>query len=155
MLARILSFNVNDHKFKVMPFQLNVGRDGLSCALIPNTNKIMITGGYSDYGYLDSAEVLDTKDGSVTMASPMTSKRYGHGIGVVTINGENKLAVYGGYDGKNYLNSVEFYNTKIEKWEKTYLKLSEAKHWFGSLTIKLEDILSQLQLSYKILEIHR
>ena len=65
----ILCFNVNDHKFKVMPFQLNVGRDGHGCALIPNTNKIMITGGYSDYGYLDSAEVLDTKDGSVTMHS--------------------------------------------------------------------------------------
>ena len=37
---------------------------------IPNTNKIMITGGYSD-DYLDSTEILDTEGGSVTMASPM------------------------------------------------------------------------------------
>ena len=62
----------------------------------------MITGGYNDYeGYLDSTEILDTEDGSVTMASPMNSKRGGHGMGVVTINGEERLAVFGGSDGNN------------------------------------------------------
>ena len=59
----------------------------------------MITGGYND-GSLDSTEVLDTEDGSVTMASPMNSKRDGHGMGVVTINGKDRLAVFGGYDGR-------------------------------------------------------
>ena len=142
---RILSFNVNDHKFKVMPFQLNVGRDGLSCALIPNTNKIMITGGYSDYGYLDSAEVLDTKDGSVTMASPMTSKRCGHGMGVVTINGEDRLVVFGGRnENGSVLDCVELYNTKEEKWEKIDIKLKEPKYYFGFQTVKLSEIISKL-----------
>ena len=42
---RILSFSINDHTFQVLPFQLNVGREGHRCAFIPNTNKIMITGG--------------------------------------------------------------------------------------------------------------
>ena len=84
---------------------------------IPSTNKIMITGGYSD-DYLDYTEILDTEDGSVTMiASPMNSKRDGHGMGVVTINGENKLAVFAGYDGRTQLDSVEVYNTETEKWE--------------------------------------
>ena len=41
---------------------------------IPSTNKIMITGGYSD-DYLDYTEILDTEDGSVTMASPMNFQK--------------------------------------------------------------------------------
>ena len=65
-------------------------------------------------------------------------------MGVVTINGENKLAVFGGYDGRTQLDSVEVYKTKTEKWEMTDLKLSEAKFGFGFLAIKLGDILSKL-----------
>merc|ERR1711902_86147 len=42
---RILSFDVNEHTFQELPSQLNVGRNGHSCAFIPNTNKVMITGG--------------------------------------------------------------------------------------------------------------
>ena len=80
---RILSLNVNDHTFQVLPFQLNVGRWIHRCAFIPNTSKVMVTGGYFD-GSLDSTEVLDIQDGSVTMASPMNCKRARHGIGVVT-----------------------------------------------------------------------
>ena len=57
----------------------------------------MITGGYS---YLDSTEVLDTEGGKVTMASPVNSKRAGHGIGVVTMNGKDRLAVFGGSNGR-------------------------------------------------------
>ena len=143
---RILSFNVNDHTFQVLPFQLNVGRQGQRCAFLPNTNKIMITGGY-DYGSLNSTEVLDTEDGSITMACPMNSKRYGHGMGVVTINGEDKLAVFGGLESRgrgNELDSIEFYNTQTEKWEMADFTFSEPKAGFGFLTIKLGDIFSKL-----------
>ena len=144
---RILSFNVNDHTFQELPFQLNVGRYGHRCAFIPNTNKVMITGGYnfSQCTWLDSTEILDTDDGSVTMASPMNSKRYGHGMGVITINGEDRLAVFGGRDGRNSLYSVELCNTQTEKWEISDFKLSEAKFGFSFLTVKLGDILSNLQ----------
>ena len=79
------------------------------------------------------------------MARPMNSKRDGHGMGVITINGENKLVVFGGYDGRNELDSVELYNTQTEKWEMADLKLSEAKFIFSFLTVKLGDILSKLQ----------
>ena len=61
-------------------------------------------------------------------------------MGVVTINGENKLAVVGGYDGRNEHDSVELYNTRTEKWEMTDFKLREPKHAFGFLTIKLGDV---------------
>ena len=107
---RILSFNINDHTFQLLPTRLNVRRQGHRCAFIPNTNKVMITGGYNGHYFhfndLDSTEVLDTEDGSVTMASPMNSKRTGHGIGVVTINGEDRITVFGGFDGRTRLDSA-------------------------------------------------
>ena len=71
---RILRFNVKDHTFHELPSYLNVPRAAHRCALIPNTNKIMITGGF-DNGPSDSTEILDTEDGSVTMASPMNFKK--------------------------------------------------------------------------------
>ena len=109
----------------------------------------------SNYGSLDSTEILDTEDGSVTMmASPMNSKRDGHGMGVVTINGKDRLAVFGGYngrkelfggwDGRIYLDSVELFNTQTEKWESSAFKLNKAKFRFSFLTVKLGDILSKL-----------
>ena len=139
---RILCFDVVSHTFQVLPFQLNVRRSSHRCAFIPNTNKVMITGGHDNEGYLDSTEILDTVDGSVTMASPMNSKRVHHGMGVVIINGENKLVVFGGYDGRNKLDSVELYNTETEKWETSDLKLTEARSGFSCLTVKFSDIIS-------------
>ena len=103
----------------------------------------MITGGDND-GYLDSTEVLDTEDGSVTMASPMNSKRDSHGMGVVTINGEERLAVFGGHDGNDFLDSVELYNTQTEKWETTNIKLKKPLLCFGFLRVKLADVISNL-----------
>jgi len=138
---RILSFNVKDHSFQELPSQLNVGRLGHRCAFIPNTNKVMITGG-ANPGYLDSTEILDIEDGSVTMASPMNSKRVSHGMGVATINGEERLAVFGGHKRGTYLNSVELYNTQTEKWENTDIKLKEATSEFGFLCVKLADVVS-------------
>merc|ERR1711963_60853 len=114
---RILSFNVKDHSFQELPSQLIIGRADHRCAFIPNTNKIMITGG--DCRDDNSAEILDTEDGSVTMASPMNSKRLYHGMGFVTVNGEERLAVFGGYDGRTEFDSVELYNTQTGKWENT------------------------------------
>ena len=66
-------------------------------------------------------------------------------MGVVTINGIDRLAAFGGYDGRNEHDSVELYNTKTEKWEMTDLKLSKAKECFNFLTVNLGDILSNLQ----------
>ena len=65
-------------------------------------------------------------------------------MGVVTINGKDRLAVFGGYHGRNSLDSVEFYNTHTEKWEMTGFKLNEAKSHFSFLTVKLGNIISNL-----------
>ena len=151
---RILSFNVHDQTFELLNSQLNVERWGHGCAFIPNTNKIIITGGfdnsllnYSEDGidncFLNSTEILDIENGNVTMASPMTTKRRHHGMGIVTLNGEDRLAVFGGFNGKS-LDSVELYNTHTRKWETADFKLNEAKASSSFLTIKLGDITSKL-----------
>ena len=148
---RILSFNVKYHTFKELPYLLKVGRYKHSCAFIPNTKKVMITGGMISAGVnnvqcFDSTEILDTEDESVTMASPMNSMRSSHCISVLTIKGKERLAVLGGYNGLNELDSIETYNIQTEKWEISNLKLSEPKYDFGFLTVKLSDIISELQL---------
>ena len=67
---RIHSFNINDHTFRLLPSQLIVERDSYTCALIPNTHKIMVTGGvYDNSGVSSSTEIIDTEDGSVIMAT--------------------------------------------------------------------------------------
>ena len=136
---RILSFNVKEHTFQELPFQLNVGRRGHRCAFIPNTNKIMITGGYDDYT-LDSTEIIDTQDGSVTKGSRMNIERQFHGMGVLTINDEDRLAVFGGHDRNSWIDSVELYNSNTEKWETSHIKLTQPNFHFGFLTVKLSDI---------------
>ena len=78
------------------------------------------------------------------MASPMNFKRQDHGMGVVTVNGEDRVAVFGGREGFDELDSVELYNTYTEKWEMAGFKLSKARSYFSFLTVKLGDILSQL-----------
>ena len=136
---RILSFNVNDHTFRVLPSKLNVGRNRHKCAFIPNTNKIMITGGLGlgNWNGSDSTEILDIEDGSVTMASPMNFKRLAHGMGTLTINGEDRLAVFGGFDWRKRLDNVELYNTQTGKWEMSDIKLKSEKSAFGFLTLKI------------------
>ena len=105
----------------------------------------MITGGFNDKDKcLHSTEILDTENESVLMANPLNFKRGNHGMDIVTINGEDRLAVFGGINNKTYLDSVEFYNTQTEKWETSDIKLKEPKIACWNLTIKLGDIMSKL-----------
>ena len=103
----------------------------------------MVAGGHNGVVHFDSVEILDTEDGSVTLGSPMNSRRAIHGIGVVAINGEDRLAVVGGYDGKKRLDSIEIYNSKTEKWEKADTRLNDRLCNFGFLSVKLSDIISK------------
>ena len=151
-VKRILSFNVKDHTFQVLfdttqelPSQLNVGRTNHRSSFIPNTNIIMITGGYKGGGeYLVSTETLDTEDGSVTMASSMNFEKFGYGIGVVTINDKEILAVFGGSTDGRRTDSVEVYNTQTGEWENTNIRLKGAKSGFDFLSVKLADVIPHL-----------
>ena len=147
---RILSFSVKDHTFHVLPFQLNTGRERHTCAYIPHTKKIMIAGGIQRgpvyrCKYLGSTEIIDTEDGSISMASPLNFKRADHGMGVLTIDGEDRLAVFGGESvGRTILDSVEVYNAKTGKWDIISAKLNQPNYLFGCLSVKLSDIISKL-----------
>ena len=66
-------------------------------------------------------------------------------MGVVTINGDERLVVFGGRnENGSVLDCVELYNTKEEKWEKIDIKLKEPKYYFGFQTVKLSEIISKL-----------
>ena len=133
---RILSFNLETHCFATLPIQLLVGRSRFQCSYIPNTNKIIVTGGYD----MSSTEIIDTDDGSITMASPMRGRRHDHGIGIVTVNDVDKVSVFGGYRGigtrgGDYLKTVEIYNPESEKWEDSKFELKEGKAYFGFVSV--------------------
>ena len=143
---RILSFNVDDHSFKESSTKLNEGRRRHRCAFIHGTNKVMITGGVDESrSVLNSTEILDTEDGSITRGSPMNTKRYGHGIGVITINNEDRLVVFGGSsDDQRDAISFEVYNNFTKKWETTDMKLKNPNLDFAYLSVRLGDILQKL-----------
>ena len=137
---RILSFNVNDHTFQVLDSELNIGRTGHRCAIIPNTKKIMITGGNDAYS-LGFSEIINVEDGIVIMASPIDSSRSDHGMGFVTINNEDRLVIFGGQ--KNYKKTkdcIEIYNAKADNWETSCFKLKKPLANFDFLTVKLGQI---------------
>ena len=113
---RILSFDVNSHTSKVLPFKLIKEREYHACAFIPGTSKILVTGGISGVIHQTSCEIIDTENGTVKMASDMNYVRCSHGMGVINVNGEERLAVFGGTDGYAH-DSIELYNPKTQKWE--------------------------------------
>ena len=144
-LKRILSFDIEHHTFQELDLHLNIGRSGHRGAFIPNTKKILITGGHGIDGngilgkVLNSTEILDTEFFSVTVASPMNFERSGHGMGVLTIDGRDWLCVFGGQgEGENI---VERYNTQTLSWEITSIGVNEAKDEFGFVSIKIANIL--------------
>ena len=64
-----------------------------------------------------------------------------HGIGIVTINDEEKLAVFGGWGEKfKKLDNVEFYNAITKTWETSNITLNEPNCAFTSLTFKPSDL---------------
>ena len=138
---RIVTFNVQDHTFKELPLKLKHIRMGHACAYIPGTNKIIIAGGSKT----DSTEILDLDEETITMGSSMNFMRAFHGIGIVTVDDEDKLAVFGGrnslYDKTVYHDSVEFYNLKTKTWELSKdIKLPEGNRNFGFTNVKYDCI---------------
>ena len=112
------------------------------CLHIPGTKYLMITGGYTGE-YSNSTEIIDVETRNVTEGPSMNSKRKGHGIGILIIDGQERVTVFGGSESYSTdkhvysdLKSVEVYNAQIEKWELTNIELSEPKSGIGFMTIK-------------------
>ena len=121
-----------------MPSKLNIARHSHACVYIPGTDKILVAGGFSyPYKYGNTTEIIDANDGSVTMAGSLNIGRVGHGMGIIKINGKERLIVFGGEDGTgNKTSSVEQYNAETDQWEMADLTLNEPKSSFGYVTVK-------------------
>ena len=92
------------------------------------------------------SSISKLEDGSITMASPMRSTRHDHGIGIVTVNDVDRVAVFGGYGGSirsrgGYLKTVEIYNPESEKWEDSKFELKEGKACFGCVSVNNKSIM--------------
>ena len=135
--SRMLRFNTTDHTFEELPARLKTGRwGGVSCAVIPGTNKVIITGGGGK-----STEIFNTEEGSISMGNPMNFARIGHGIGTITMNDEDRLVVFGGVCN----NRFEVYNPQNSQWEMTDITLNESmNNNFIYLNLRLGDILPKL-----------
>ena len=141
---KILKFNVKDHTFEELPTKLIHGRAGARCAYLPGNKKIIITGGLNltmrSKG-MSSAEIFDIEDNSITMApNSMNVGRSYHGIGVLTVDDQDRLAVFGGKNESGDLDSVELLDPKTLQWEISDMKLNGKRADFGFLSVKYEDI---------------
>ena len=98
----------------------------------------MITGGVDKFANpLNSSEIINIDEGTITKASPINSRRSYHGMCFVTINCQEKLVIFGGEEDYNKpLSSIEIYNTKTEKWETSLSLLNTARADFDFLTVK-------------------
>ena len=112
------------------------------CAFIPNTKKIMITGGSRCLHHINSTEIFDTENESITLAGPLNCIRDSHGIGVLTINDQDRIAVFGGQDIVNNtaLQSAELYDAKNDILETSDIEVKNARNKFGFLTFKQGEI---------------
>ena len=138
---RILAFNTTSHIFTTLSTTLITGRNYHSCEFIPNSNKVMISGGYNLLytEYVDT-EVLDVTTGTISNGPALNIKRRYHGSGIITIGSEDRLVVFGGYSGSSAENSIEQFNPETNSWQMMSETLTEPKHAFGYLTIKEGDI---------------
>ena len=151
---RILKFSTKNHTFEELPTKMNYLRAGHRCAFIPGTKKIIITGGMG----LTYTEIFDTENYSITKEqNQMNVGRSHHGIGIVTINDEDRLAVFGGMNNQswppNVLDSVEIYNANTQKWEMSDIKLKRKNFGFGFLSVKLKDVF-KLNTVSKVYYVH-
>jgi N-acetylneuraminic acid mutarotase len=84
-------------------------------ASVLTDGKVLVTGGDTDIGYVNSAELYDPSTGTWTNTGNMSSARYQHTASVLT-NG--KVLATGGYIGTN-LNSAELYDPSTGTWTTT------------------------------------
>ena len=143
--TRILKFDIETQTFEVAGVSLIKERQYHTCARLPDTNLIVITGGWdSDFNAQDTSEILNLEDNTITLGNPMNTKRYLHGMAVITIDNEDRLAVLGGKDENvDFLYGVETLNPRTRKWELSDLKLKEAKMSFGYTSLP-NDFISKL-----------
>ena len=137
-MRSILRFDILTHTFQELEMRTKEIRPLKSCILIPGTKKILITGdiSYQFHKASKTTEILDTENEIISDGPSLNVARGNHGIGVVTIDGKDRIAVFGGRtDNGVLLDSVEVYNTKTEKWTLSNLRLKKADVFHGNVSL--------------------
>ena len=72
----------------------------------------------------------------------MNVPRAEHGIGLITINEQDKLIVFSGWTKYNvgFLESVEMFNEETQTWDMTDIQMDVARSGFGYVNVSLADI---------------
>jgi len=94
---------------------LNTGRLGLAAAVLIDEEGVQfvyVCGGSDGSKVLNSTEKFNVTEGTWTEAPPMNIGRLGHAAAVV----DNRLYVFGGFDGNVPLDTFECYDPKTQHW---------------------------------------
>ena len=131
---RILVFNLKTHAFGELESTLKTRRELHACisTTLDGNEVILVTGGRFSKQIV---EIINTFDGSVTvLANQLVSRRFGHGIGILRIENQDKIVVFGGTDGTldGDHSSVEIFDNETKEWKlDENIKLSEARWVLG------------------------
>ena len=135
--SQILKFNIESQKWTEFGC-LHQERRGHRCFFF--NGKIVVTGGFVreslksteiiDVNILKSTEIIGVYQIISRTAGDLNTARDSHGMGIVTINGEAKLIVFGGRSRDGLTDSIEEWDDNSETWKMSSLKLSEPKYDF-------------------------
>jgi N-acetylneuraminic acid mutarotase len=90
-------------------------RQGHTAAPLAN-GKVLVAGGFSNAGYLATAEVYDSASGTWSPANVMSSPRMDH---TATLLPNGKVLVVGGRDSGSYFATAEVYDPASGTWSAT------------------------------------
>ena len=152
-IARILSFDTRDHSFETLDMSLIEPRMFHSCAFVPGTDTIIITGGCRGNSLnlwpgIDFTETIDIRTKTVIPGPPIIELREASGIGILRIQNQDRVVIFGGSneidedegEGERYLDSIEVYYPERQAWIPANFKLKKYRPAFGFATIKSSDI---------------
>eukprot|EP00117_Sycon_ciliatum_P037896 scpid53660/ scgid28254/ Kelch-like protein 8 len=87
-----------------------------SASTVLNGN-LFASGGMCDDSVLSSMEMLDTREGKWRQLMEMTRPRANHGmVTMAEMGAMGNIFVFGGYDGRAYLNTAEWYDMRLNRW---------------------------------------
>jgi len=111
---------------------LKTSREDPGCAKIGN--KVILAGGNSGGGVLQSTLVLDITTRTISTGGDMATPRRWFNLATISRGGGDTTFAIAGYSGSEYLNSVEEWEEESSTW-KAAGNLDTARDEFGVVTI--------------------
>ena len=129
----VLTYNIEDQTWTDLGDILVTGRCHHRSVFF--NGKVIVSGGNEEQFTLEgikSTEVIDLSNGTSRRVGDLNIARHHHGMGIMEINGKDKVVVFGGSNNHDKeLDSVEEWDEKTETWTLSTMKLSEPKSSFA------------------------